>query len=1545
MTKQSKILIPLCFLVISFFSQLSHAGASRLEDDYLIVPRIDVEGYGALELVFRLAFDNDFVLILEQVNEASLNTDNSGVFDPRLLTIDIDEILLESGDSYFVKIGLISQFPFTTFGFREVVQLSSGNQGGTGDETNDDGTADGEDGGSDESGDASEGEGDANEGEDGGDADGSESEGDGTDADGSETNEDGDAAEDGTNEGESTEGGSGDDDADIPNSLLADTDLNGGDRLQSPNDAFRLYLQGDGNLVLRDNETGESLWSSGTQGTGAMRLRLQGDGNLVLRTAGGSAVWSTSTEGSGSNRLQLNNDGMLALYAGDAVVWSVNAEGDDVDPDDSSNSEDDSSETNRLLPDVNFLSGERLQSDNGEYRLYFQGDGNVVLRDVETGSSLWSSGTNGTGAVRMRLQGDGNLVIRSEDGSSVWSSKTAGIEADLLRLNNDGSLAIYAGDDVVWVVNGEGTDGGDNASEDNTGDDSSGDNDNDNDNGDDSSSAGDNSAHGSSLMQLEQNLYSDERLESSNGAFRLYFQGDGNLVLRDVATGSALWSTGTQGTGAVRMRLQGDGNLVIRSEDGESVWSSKTAGSGADSLRLNDDGSLGLYAGNTAVWVVNGSGDQAGNDDDDNAGGSGGDNGGGSTNDNDGVSSSTAMFTTPSAALFTLNDSRQRVFPKPIDTGYSGNGHTVSWDGRVFVRTRSAGWFANTFRPERIGVNGDGTPNFREGAFGSSVELELEDENPNVHHNWLAMVPDPDVTTENPYASDANGNARLDGSYRTYKALIYHTSRRGDNSRQMGQRKATFIVRDANTRDAQISTAEFTSDFERLVLEGGSDFNCIEPSATMDARLVVCQGHPDNNGRIDNLVYSWTEQPGSATGWKHPKSLANMYHDDRNTDVDGVAFSVRYPLAGQPILDATGAVFARGQLIKGAYPWVSRDGSEVFYQASRDGVSARRTGTSVIGRWTGGIVRHIDGPINPNRHQDTRLFLSSPGAFTTMWTPFKDVADLPLPYSVRGPSFPIFGSNNHDYMEVGFDDFLDGNYVMYLGMNEQLNRDGNFQVNATNDTSGHFNNGALIGAKFPLEYNNRDELAGRFGQAIYFPAGAYLDIDRNAGWDSLVDGVTVDFFLHKLETGSGRIQLFEMRDGIEIYLDNATTLMARIEDSTGNSVSLSGPAIPNQSWVHLALSYSPFSQEMALYVDGSKVASTEVSDFGQLRTSGSVRVGPVNSEALLQLDEFKVSNVARRAYEIGHNAYARSNSAPSQILSNEIPAHFAALARHSTSIDRFSFDAAALGEDLFSDDILSKQRSTSCATCHKPDLFFTDGRDIAMGNEPTDAGTRNTPTLVNRLFSSLQGWSGGADSLDTQGLIPIAAEHEMNLPIVEAVERLLNDGDYSARFQQVYGEPVNGANLAAALASFQALQFSPRSVVDDFRAGDVDALSDAQRRGLVLFEGKARCSGCHWGSNYTDESFRNTGLTQDSDSGRGEITGRDRDHRLFKVPTLRSILFTAPYMHDGSVATLREVVELYNEGAVNGQAADTDIRPLELNDQEIDDIVEFLSAL
>jgi cytochrome c peroxidase len=267
---------------------------------------------------------------------------------------------------------------------------------------------------------------------------------------------------------------------------------------------------------------------------------------------------------------------------------------------------------------------------------------------------------------------------------------------------------------------------------------------------------------------------------------------------------------------------------------------------------------------------------------------------------------------------------------------------------------------------------------------------------------------------------------------------------------------------------------------------------------------------------------------------------------------------------------------------------------------------------------------------------------------------------------------------------------------------------------------------------------------------------------------------------------------------------------------------------------------------------------------------------------------------------------------------------------------------AALGKRLFYDQRLSRDASVSCATCHDPARAFTDGLPRARGVRG-QIGPRNTPTLVNRGIGRLQFWDGRASTLEHQALGPIEAAAEMDLTIPEALARLAQDPSYAQAFQQVFGGAPTAERLAQAIGAYERTIYSVDSPFDRFLAGDETALALEARRGLTLFGGKARCGECHTGPNFTDELFHALGVS--GDAGRGTVTRSAADLGAFKTPTLREIAKTAPYMHDGSLATLEEVVDYYDRGGTPHPNLSPKITKLGLTAEERLDLVAFLRAL
>ena len=272
-----------------------------------------------------------------------------------------------------------------------------------------------------------------------------------------------------------------------------------------------------------------------------------------------------------------------------------------------------------------------------------------------------------------------------------------------------------------------------------------------------------------------------------------------------------------------------------------------------------------------------------------------------------------------------------------------------------------------------------------------------------------------------------------------------------------------------------------------------------------------------------------------------------------------------------------------------------------------------------------------------------------------------------------------------------------------------------------------------------------------------------------------------------------------------------------------------------------------------------------------------------------------------------------------------------------------------LGRAIFFDKRMSKDNTIACASCHMAKKGFTDGMPVSTGIKGLKGG-RSAPVSFNRVYSKAQFWDGRAATLEDQSIGPFAnpiehgfANHD------EMVAKMKKMPGYRKLFQEVFGGEITIQDVGRAVASFQRTVLSGNSAVDKYDlGGDQNALSDSAKRGLELFRGKARCTRCHSGFNFTDEKFHNLGIGWDDnkvDLGRYMETKNPEDIGAFKTPTLREIARTAPYMHDGRFKTLEEVVKFYNQGGVKNPHQDNTIIPLEMTDEEQQDLVAMLKSL
>jgi cytochrome c peroxidase len=273
----------------------------------------------------------------------------------------------------------------------------------------------------------------------------------------------------------------------------------------------------------------------------------------------------------------------------------------------------------------------------------------------------------------------------------------------------------------------------------------------------------------------------------------------------------------------------------------------------------------------------------------------------------------------------------------------------------------------------------------------------------------------------------------------------------------------------------------------------------------------------------------------------------------------------------------------------------------------------------------------------------------------------------------------------------------------------------------------------------------------------------------------------------------------------------------------------------------------------------------------------------------------------------------------------------------------------ALGKLLYFDRRLSRDMSISCASCHNPFHGFADP-DATSSGVGLKLGARNSPTVINRLFSAEQFWDGRAPDLERQAHGPLTNPVEMAMGSHdEVVERVRAVVGYRPLFKKSFGdETVDLVRIGKAIAAYERTVLSGDSPFDRYQAGDRDALSAAAVRGMDLFNGRANCKACHTGFNFTDEQYQNIGVGMDRpkpDLGRWDVTKNDADKGKFKTPTLRNVTQTAPYMHDGSEPTLTAVVEFYDRGGISNPNLSQEIRPLKLTPQEKRDLVAFLEAL
>lgn len=280
-----------------------------------------------------------------------------------------------------------------------------------------------------------------------------------------------------------------------------------------------------------------------------------------------------------------------------------------------------------------------------------------------------------------------------------------------------------------------------------------------------------------------------------------------------------------------------------------------------------------------------------------------------------------------------------------------------------------------------------------------------------------------------------------------------------------------------------------------------------------------------------------------------------------------------------------------------------------------------------------------------------------------------------------------------------------------------------------------------------------------------------------------------------------------------------------------------------------------------------------------------------------------------------------------------------------SEVDSTEFYRVKLGKHLFYDPILSRDSTISCARCHVQELAFTDGLPKSVGIRNRMV-TRNSPTLTNVGNRTMFLLDGVNPSLESQVGVPIQEHNEFDFHVLLVIDRIANNPTYAGWARKGYNSEVTEFVLKNSIASFERTLISDNSPYDKFIDGNYAALDNGQKKGMELFFETLNCTECHSGPDFTEERLTNNGLYEVyADSGRMRLTETEADRAIFKVPTLRNIAVTGPYMHDGSIETLEEVIKHYESGGHPHPGKGKEIVPFELTSEERSNLVRFLEAL
>lgn len=593
------------------------------------------------------------------------------------------------------------------------------------------------------------------------------------------------------------------------------------------------------------------------------------------------------------------------------------------------------------------------------------------------------------------------------------------------------------------------------------------------------------------------------------------------------------------------------------------------------------------------------------------------------------MSRSTLAASTLVAALFVAAPASAVTSTRSVPSAFGGNGHNISFDGRLLLARDGSGWIARLVRPEAATFLEDGLPD----AMGPLIsESTLIFGNPEVLENALAICEDDPARA--PYACDAEGNASDGGPFDCYDVWIVDSDAvtpPDQGGFVMRRRHLRLWVRDPRTASAAVDHWELGEPTPLApVLRG------IEPTVTRDGKLLVYQGHPANDGTIDVLMYTVAADACAGTGWSAPRSIADMFEDP--------AVIGTYPLAERRLRAADGTPFEAGDLFRGAYPWLMPEGDAIVFaaapmpcRATEDppGCGPRRNALSVVGYPTNWGVAHIDGGVNPDTNQTVRLFFSSPGP-----------AALPgLPVTPGADVWPFFGSNTSNYVELIFDDGLDGQYAGLWHLNESVTHAGELDVGRTPDVSGYFNTGVLRGGLAFAAAND-----GVVGKALTFDGiDDRVEVPSTQSL-SPVNGITIDLLVRPTadpncdDQNNYRVLLAKgdlATGAYSVVLEESLALQARV-NVDGVMQSIATPPLALGAWTRVSIEWDGPTGQAGVWFDGVEVATATLASGTLTADASPLLLGGPGERAACpagdgafagQLDEIGVSRFARRLGE------------------------------------------------------------------------------------------------------------------------------------------------------------------------------------------------------------------------------------------------------------------------------------------------------------------------